>query len=386
MTMTAFTLIYAIVIFAIGVYTFLLSSFNVSYLKKSRRVKNLKEDGAKVSVLIPARNEEKKLAHLLDSLVKQSYKNYEILIVDDNSTDSTWKIIEEYMSKYPNLIKGYHGKEKHEKVLNGKTYALSQIEHVATGEFILATDADTRHHYNSISFAVSRMEESSLDMLSGFPKECSSSFMANILTSAMNFVPVIYIPFPIAARFPNKYFTIANGQFIMMRRAALNELGGYEAIDTELVDDVNLAKYFVNNKKKYAFTAISQVVECDMYDNKSDAFHGISRSIGGIFPATRLAIIPLSLVVIILLSLSISPFFAIALLFISKALLVESSLMIAGAILFTIAWYRCAKMQRFSSSVSLSWPLTIVMICIMYLYSYFVRRSGKSFKWKGREV
>lgn len=384
--MTVITLIYAIIVFAVGLYSFLLSSSNVSYLKKSARGAVGADSGKTVSVLIPARNEEKKLPLLLESLVNQSYKNYEILIIDDNSTDRTWEIIEEYMAKYPGLVRGFHAKEKHDKVLNGKTYALSQIEPLAKGYYLLATDADTQHSRNSIEFAVSIMEKKKLDMLSGYPEEYCNTFMANIITSAMNFVPVIYVPLALADRHPHQWLTIANGQFIMMKKEALDELGGYEAIDTQLCDDVKLAKYFVTHGKKYSFNCISGIIRCNMYDTTADAFSGIARSIGGIFPATLLAIIPLLFVIVILLALAVSPLFALIHLLIAPAMLTEIIISALGAILFTIAWYRCARAQRFTRPVSLLWPLTLVMICVMYLYSYSVRRSGKSFKWKGRDV
>lgn len=384
--MTVITLIYAIIVFAVGLYSFLLSSSNVSYLRKSARVAEGTNSGRTVSVLIPARNEEKKLPLLLESLVHQSYPAYEILIIDDNSTDRTWNIIEEYMEKYPGLVRGFHGKEKHEKVLNGKTYALSQIEPLAKGYYILATDADTQHSIDSIQHAVTVMEKKNLDMLSGYPEEYCNTFMANIITSAMNFVPVIYVPMALADRHPHEWLTIANGQFIMMKKAVLDELGGYEAIDTQLCDDVKLAKYFVNHKKKYSFNNISGIIRCNMYDTTAEAFSGISRSIGGIFPATLLAIIPLLFVVAILIALALSPLLAIVNAFLLPSLQSEVILSAIGAILFTIAWYRTARTQRYTRLVSLLWPLTLVMICVMYLYSYSVRRSGKSFKWKGRDV
>lgn len=384
--MTVVTLIYSIIVFAVGLYCFLLSTSNVSYLRKSAGAAGKSDNSRKVSVLIPARNEETKLPRLLDSLVNQTYSNYEILIIDDSSTDRTWEIIEEYMAKYPGLVKGYHGKEKHEKVLNGKTFALSQIEPLAEGYYILATDADTCHQPNSIEFAVSIMDKKKLDMLSGYPEEFCGTLMGNVITSAMNFVPVIYVPMAFADRHPHQWLTIANGQFIMMKKSALDELGGYEAINTQLCDDVKLAKHFVINRKRYSFTKISPIVRCYMYDNSRDAFNGISRSIGGIFPATLLAIIPLLVVVAILIALALSPLFAIVNAILAHHLLTEIILAAAGAILFTISWYRTAREQKFSRLVSLLWPLTLIMICIMYLYSYFVRRSGKSFKWKGRDV
>lgn len=379
-------LIVSIILAVIGIYSLLLSSANIRFLKSNRDTPVSASRGHKVSVLIPARNEEKKISELLDSLVVQDYPEYEVLIVDDGSTDSTWSIIEDYMKRYSHLIKGIKGKDKTDKVANGKTYALDQIESIATGEYLLATDADTIHKPNSISYAVTMLEKYHLDMLSGLPEERCGTLLANAITSAMNFATVLYIPLALVCRHPNKWFTLANGQFIMMRRHVMDELGGYRAIDHKLVDDVNLAKHFVENGRRYALVHVADVVSCRMYDTTGDAFLGITRSIGGIFPATKLVILPLIFIVVALLFIAFSPAIVIALCFFLPEYLQPLLLMLVGSVSFGVSWYRGARMQKYSPLCSAMWPFTLVAICVMYSYSYYVRSHGKYFKWKGRDV
>lgn len=380
------TLIVSALLAVLGIYAFLLSAANVRFLKSNRDTIPSPGRGHKVSVLIPARNEESRLPELLDSLVVQDYPDYEILIVDDNSTDSTWSIIEDYMSRYPGLVKGIKGKEKKDKVANGKIYALDQIEAIAEGEYLLATDADTIHKPGSISYAVTLLEKYNLDMLSGFPEERCGTVLANAITAAMNFAAVLYIPLALVCRHPNRWFTLANGQFILMRHHVMDELGGYKAVNHKLVDDVSLAKHFVENKRRYALVNVSNVVACRMYDTTGEAFLGITRSIGGIFPATLWVILPILFVVAALLFIAFSPALVIALCFFLPQYLTPLLLMLVGTLGFGSAWYRCARMQGYTPLCSLLWPYTIVMICVMYLYSYYVRSHGKSFKWKGRDV
>jgi Glycosyltransferases, probably involved in cell wall biogenesis len=374
--------IYALFILIAGLYMFIIGISNALFLR-IKKAAEVKTDGPMVSVLIPARNEEKNLEALLDSLEKQDYKNYEVLIVDDNSTDRTWEIIEKYTSRNPNFH-GYKGKPKTDKTVNGKTYALSQIESEAKGEILLATDADTIHETNSISYAVALLEEKKLDMLSGFPEERCPTFLGRACINAMNFAVVAYIPLPIVYRHPAEFFTVANGQFICMRKKALHDIGGYISIDKKLTDDVTLAKRFVKNRKKYSLVRASNVVHCNMYYSTKEAFWGITRSIGGIFPATPLVFLPVLVVIAILLSIAFSPAIALAL---GLAGYTTAAWHLAlGATLFTIAWYVTSREQKFPRLNSLLWPVTLVVICIMYLTSFFTRMNGKSFTWKDREV
>ncbi|MHB1253047.1 MAG: glycosyltransferase family 2 protein, partial [Candidatus Humimicrobiaceae bacterium] len=96
-----------------------------------------------VSVLIPARNEEKNIRRILNSMIKQDYPNLEILVLDDGSTDETSQIVEKFAEKDSRvrLIKG----GPLPKGWKGKCYACHQLSKVAKGEYFVFTDADTLH-------------------------------------------------------------------------------------------------------------------------------------------------------------------------------------------------------------------------------------------------
>jgi chlorobactene glucosyltransferase len=125
-----------------AVYFFLLAASNIIWLRLSSR-KPRRRSGKRVSVLIPARNEEANLARCLDSLVEQSYENYEIIVLDDQSTDGTWEILSDYAERYPGLVRAVRGRPLPERGWNGKPHAMQQLSELATGEYYLCTDADT---------------------------------------------------------------------------------------------------------------------------------------------------------------------------------------------------------------------------------------------------
>ena len=99
--------VYALLLLAIGIYTALTTMFNVLYFKRMAKVKPTNsENGPLVSVIIPARDEEKALPRLLESMTKQSYKNLEVLVINDQSSDRTQEIIDEFSKRDPR-IRGY---------------------------------------------------------------------------------------------------------------------------------------------------------------------------------------------------------------------------------------------------------------------------------------
>src|SRR5512136_126925 len=98
-----------LLVFLLGALYFLvLSLSNVVWLRLSSREPRLRQ-GRKVSVLVPARNEERNLSACLDSLLEQTYRNYEIVVLDDQSTDRTWDIIREYERRAPARVRAVRG-------------------------------------------------------------------------------------------------------------------------------------------------------------------------------------------------------------------------------------------------------------------------------------
>ena len=122
----------------------------------------------KVSIILPARNEEKFIAKCLDSLLAQDYTNFEIVVIDDSSEDQTGKIISEYAKKDPRII--HVTAEPKPDGWMGKNWACIEGYKRATGQLFLFTDADTKFENKVISLAVGHLESSQLDALTAIPK------------------------------------------------------------------------------------------------------------------------------------------------------------------------------------------------------------------------
>ncbi len=346
-----------------------------------RAKKHSLRDYPLVSVIIPARNEEKNLPSLLESLITQSYKNIEILIANDRSTDRTGEIIEEYEKK-DKRIHGYSISEK-KYCRHGKMNAIQTLIPHAKGKYLLCTDADTIHSSDSIYFAMKLLESNNADILSGFPREFSSSYMARTITASMLFSNVC-IPHFIFNTLHVSSLAIGIGQFIMMNHEVYDEIGGYESIENEICDDLAIIRRFMEKGKNYIFTNMSDVVSCNMYKTGKDAFLGISRSLSGVFKPSKRLFVALILFVLILLTVSYSPL--LTPLFISSGMRDYLYMTLIGWCLLSISWFNAGKALKFKTSTSLSAVVSITSICLMYLYSVLTRLRGRKFIWKGDEI
>ena len=170
----------AILIGICGAWIYLIKSmietFTLTpYLDKFENTNNLTP---KVSIILPARNEEKYLAKCLDSLIDQDYQNYEIIVIDDSSEDSTGKIIAEYAKKNSKVIH-VSANSKPEGWM-GKNWACMEGYRQATGELLLFTDADTKHSKQVISLSVSHLLSLKLDALSAIPRLLTFDFLTKV--------------------------------------------------------------------------------------------------------------------------------------------------------------------------------------------------------------
>ena len=216
--MTLFLTVITLLTSILGLWALLCSALNTFFFhyhdRKARKMDM--KDGEKVSVIIPARNEEEKLPRLLESLTHQEYENYEVLVIDDQSTDSTWEIIEKF-SRLDPRIKGYRSDRNVKLSPYGKINALLQLIPHATGDILLCTDSDTIHEPDSISMGVRFMKEGNLSILSGFPRQLTENYKGGLVTASMVFSnsilphfilnPIQFIP-----------FSIGIGQYVMMMR------------------------------------------------------------------------------------------------------------------------------------------------------------------------
>src|SRR4030042_2220806 len=176
-----------------------------------------------LSVLVPARNEESNIARCIESLIKQDYPNYEIIIIDDNSTDKTFAIAEEYANKLPN-IKILKCPEKPPGWL-GKSFALHYGVSKAQGKYFAFIDADVTLSTQILSKTMWFIIERKASMISLLPTLVNETFWENTVQPVMGFMIVLTHQHRLVNN-PHSSRVVANGQYILFEREGYFKIGG----------------------------------------------------------------------------------------------------------------------------------------------------------------
>ena len=373
--------IYGIVMLLVGLYTFMVVSLNRRHFRKFMP-KELMKDGPLISVVVPARNEEHNLPRLLDSLIKQSYRNIEIIIADDQSTDRTPEIIKEYMAK-DSRIRMISIDPNKPLIKNGKINALINLMDNSKGEYVLSTDADTEHHPDSVAYSYTVAKNHGLDLLSGITRENCKSYSSEVIAAAMMFTR-IFIPIFLVNNNTIPGATFAIGQYMFMKRDSYYRTPGYKGVKSS-IDDVGIARLFVECKLHYATASINRYVTCYMYSSMKTAFLGVEKSLGDVVIPTIGNFLPLIIAAIALLHLAVSPISAIlALIFFGIS--PSTLLLLAGTMLLFLGWFIGCRQDGWPKSISASYGITMFMTCIMFFHSFYRNITGKGFIWKDRKV
>ena len=234
-----------------------------------------------VSIIVPARNEEANIAACLESLAIQTGVPFEIIVVDDHSTDRTQDIAGSFSPRYDNV-----------RVIEaaplpanctGKNNAVSTGARAARGEWLLFTDADTVHLPGSLARAVAEAKEFNADMLSYSPEQIAVSFWE------MAILPVVFAELarqypPTKVSDPNSSIAAANGQYILIRREAYDAIGGHAAVANEILEDVALARLVKQSGRKLRFRYAADAVRTRMYRNFAQLREGWTKNLALLFP------------------------------------------------------------------------------------------------------
>jgi len=235
-----------------------------------------------VSIIIPARNEAASLGDCLESLTAQTGVAFEIIVVDDGSTDRTREIAQNFAGVRV-ISPGPLRQDSTGKAWTGKNNALVAGAKEARAKWLLFTDADTVHLPGSLARALDEAEKERADLLSYSPEQV-------VVTVAERAVmPVIFAELavqypPQKVREPSSGIAAANGQYILVRRAAYEAVGGHAVVATEILEDVALAQLFRNAGQRVHFRYGGDAVRTRMYRNWAQLCEGWTKNLALLFP------------------------------------------------------------------------------------------------------
>ena len=215
----------------------MLKTFNESpFLDKFEKKEHEKP---KVSIILPARNEEKFIEKCLDSLIEQDYDDYEIIAINDSSNDSTGNIMKKYSEKFSKVI-FVDAKPKPDGWM-GKNWACMEGYRKASGNLLLFTDADTVHTSSVISLAVSHLLSLDLDALTVIPRMlCLDRITKITLPMISTFLHTRFSALRVNDTSKNTGYFF--GSFFIMKKSTYDSVGTHEGVKSELVEDGALGR------------------------------------------------------------------------------------------------------------------------------------------------
>ena len=338
----------------------------------------------RVSVIIPARNEEVNIARVVRSLANQQGIR-EILVVDDQSVDRTGEILAALEGEIP-LLRTLRVESLPEGWL-GKTHAVAKGARAATGDWLLFTDADTDHLSGSLAELVQRAEDERADLLSVSPGQETPTWWEKSV------IPFVYVKLASLFHFeevsdPHSSAAAANGQYLLVRRDIYERSGGHEAVKSEILEDVELARRIKVLGGKLLFLPGAQWVRTRMYQSFRDMWQGWTKNLYLLYEGN------LSKMLAAVASLWLLDLFPV-LAFVAACLWVAlaraggvAPLLALGLFLLALArqWNYGRALGRlgFDPALASYQPIGAALLGFLLLGSWRAHRATGNIEWRGR--
>ena len=370
-------LIYHLIIFQAVILLIILSNIWIT-----RRTRHHPSPAAfpMVSVLIPARNEERSIAGCVQSILAQDYPSFEVLVLDDQSSDGTRAILEALAASHP-IMKVLHGKPPSGNQV-GKNWACSQLAFQAQGELLFFTDADTLNRPDTLKSVVTAMMGEQADLLTGFPRQEVRSWGEWLLVPFFSWACLCFIPLTLAYRLRLPFLSIAVGQMMLFRREAYLAIGGHESVSSSVVDDMSLARQIKANRLRWRGAYIADLISCRMYHSSREAVDGFSKNL---FAAFDNRLIPFLFAFAWLLVMFWEPLIVLALLISGQVTQIQPAAIGACLALSILVWLIPYREISIPVPLAFVYPLTILANSVVAIRSLIFSLNGR-ITWKGRTI
>lgn len=230
-----------------------------------------------VSVLIPARNEERCIVRCLESVLHQTYPHYEVIVVDDGSTDATPALLACAAHRHPRLR--VLRNETLPVGWTGKNYACWRAVAAAQGEWLLFLDADTAASPHLLASIMVAARQQQVDLLSLFPLLEMETFWEQLFLPA--FRAMIYAAFPLErVNAPDAlpHEVVANGQCLLVRRDWYAAIGGHAAVRNAVLEDVSLGQRLRASGGSVGAAPGLHLIRVRMYTSRQEVLEGLTKN------------------------------------------------------------------------------------------------------------
>lgn len=252
---------------------FLMTAFNAATWRRGRPDAYF---GGRVSVLVPARNEAKRLPATLRAIAASAHPVHEIVVYDDGSTDDSGAVLATLREEIP-ALRVLSGTELPAGWV-GKPHACARLAEAATGDVLVFVDADVRLAPDGLARLAS-IHESGVDLVTAVPKQVTRSPVEALVVPFLLLSYLSWLPLELVARTRDERVVAANGQLLSIDRRALLGLGGFEVVRDEIVDDVALARQAKRAGLRVAIADGTAMASCRMYESGRAVWEGFSKNI-----------------------------------------------------------------------------------------------------------
>ncbi len=261
------------------------------------------EDAPMVSVLVPARNEARNIESCVESLLRQQYPNYELIVLDDHSEDGTGEIVERLFAAHPGVKTRLMRGTTLPDDWTGKGWACHQLAGAGSGAFLFFTDADTTHAPGLLAAAVAHARKTRASLMSAWPRFLTGTLGEMLiipviaiigLTMAHHWLVEVLQRWPaLAKRIGSRVTRVmggANGQFMFFTREAYEKIGGHASVKAHVVEDVALGREIAARMGEGM-----RLINCDsvrfstvrMYRSFGESWDGFSKNLRAAFDHQR---------------------------------------------------------------------------------------------------
>jgi chlorobactene glucosyltransferase len=349
------------------------------HFKYTLKEENLPENPPLVSTVVPARNEERNIDRCARGLVHQDYPHLELVFVDDDSSDATPDILAQY-AEQDQRVKVVQTGGKPEG-WNGKQWACHSGAMTAKGDWVCFMDADTYAEpyllRRTVAFAIARR----IDMLTLQPWYEMRGLWERIVLPA-GLLPMLLIFPPSRINNPRDTVSVANGQFILIRRAVYDDIDGHAGIKDRMMDDFSLAENVKHAGYRLFVANGADVMRVRMYTNLKEIWAGtlkLSVDICGGWLITSLSLL-------VNLLLNVMP--VVFLLWTIVSSQWTAALVMGATVVFQVTYYGLIRMAGFRLPPwsGITYPIGGMIVTAILLDSMFRLVTGRDIEWKGRSL
>lgn len=330
----------------------------------------------KVSVLIPARDEEKNIRATLAAVVANREVEFEVIVLDDHSTDSTASIVSEFAARDPRvrlesappLPSGWCGKQ----------YACHILAKRARNSLLVFIDADVLLAPDALSRMAAFMHDSEAALASGVPRQELGTFSERLLLPLIHFILLGFLPMHAMRRTRWPGMSAGCGQLFIARRDAYEQCGGHTKLRDSLHDGIKLPRVFRRAGFRTDLFDATDLATCRMYHTNGETWRGLGKNATEGLAAPT-AIVPMTA---LLLGGQVMPFVLLAF-----AAILSASAVVSSAIAATLVYLpRLISSRRFQQPLgsALLHPLGVFALLLIQWHALIRHLAGKPAEWKGR--